>query len=168
MVDQKINVKAAWKAIIGLEIRLITVDIITTTYLSCSPSDVNMYSQHNNIILLIYIIPLVMQDTWEKRLAYLQVTVELIAMSSEKQSTHNQSYAQPVSHLFETAVDIAVQGNMHIRERGRERDNKKCFWLFTIRHGKLGGNTNFVGRGAIQYKLHVAEHTYPWWLLKHA
>ena len=68
-----------------------------------------------------------MQDTWEKRLAYLQVTVELIAMSSEKQSTHNQSYAQPVSHLFETAVDIAVQGTAHTRERegGRERERER-------------------------------------------
>lgn len=66
------------------------------------------------------ITPLV-QDTWEKRLAYLQATVELIAMSSEKQSTHNQSYTQPVSHLFETAVDIAMHG-MNVRERERQRE----------------------------------------------
>ena len=60
--------------------------------------------------LHVYVCILIMQDTWEKRLAYLQVTVELIAMSSKNKSTHNQSYAQPVSHLFETAVDIAMHG----------------------------------------------------------
>ena len=51
-----------------------------------------------------------MQDTWEKRLAYVQVVVELIAKSSENQATHDTSYTEPISHLFETAVDIAVQG----------------------------------------------------------
>ena len=54
------------------------------------------------------------QDTWEKRLSYFQVTVELIAMSSEIPSTHNDdNYSLPVSHLFETVVDIALHG-MHV------------------------------------------------------
>ena len=53
---------------------------------------------------------LYMQDTWEKRLAYIQIVVELIAVSSENKATHNTSYAQPISHLFETALDIAVHG----------------------------------------------------------
>lgn len=51
-----------------------------------------------------------MQDTWEKRLAYIQVVVELIAFSSENKTTHNMCYTEPISHLFETALDIAVHG----------------------------------------------------------
>ena len=36
--------------------------------------------------------------------------MELIAACSERSATHEMSYAEPISHLFETAVDIAVQG----------------------------------------------------------
>ena len=56
--------------------------------------------------------PCYMQDTWEKRLAYIQVVVELIAVSSENKATHNMSYTEPISHLFEAALDIAMQGIM--------------------------------------------------------
>ena len=54
-----------------------------------------------------------LQTTWEKRLAYVQVVVELIAASSERKSTHDKSYTEPISHLFETALDIAVQGTLY-------------------------------------------------------
>ena len=87
-----------------------------------------------------------MQDTWEKRLAYLQVTVELIAMSSEKQSTHNQSYAQPVSHLFETAVDIAVQGTRE-REGGREGGREILLLTVNCQAWQVGWKYKFCWEG---------------------
>lgn len=64
--------------------------------------------------------------------------MELIAACSERSATHEMSYAEPISHLFETAVDIAVQGiytvYMHIYEivsmyvivRERERMSLRC------------------------------------------
>jgi hemolysin-activating ACP:hemolysin acyltransferase len=115
-----------------------------------------MHNQHNNIVTVVGSVIIIMQDTWEKRLAYLQVTVELIAMSSEKQSTHNKSYAQPVSHLFETAVDIAVHG-MHFRERDREREREIAVGM------AIWVEIQILLGGVLQYSTDkFYEHVYPW------
>ena len=50
------------------------------------------------------------QETWEKRLSYIQVVVELVAGASHRKETHSHSYSDPISHLFQTAVDVCVLG----------------------------------------------------------
>lgn len=50
------------------------------------------------------------QETWAKRLSYIQVVVELVADASHRKETHSHSYSDPISHLFQTAVDVCVLG----------------------------------------------------------
>ena len=50
------------------------------------------------------------QETWEKRVSYIQVVVELVGAASHQKKTHIQSYSDPISHLFQTAVDVYVLG----------------------------------------------------------
>ena len=50
------------------------------------------------------------QETWEKRVSYIQVVVELVGAASHQKKTHIQSYSDPISHLFQTAVDVCVLG----------------------------------------------------------
>ena len=50
------------------------------------------------------------QETWEKRVSYIQVVVELVGAASHQKKTHIHSYSDPISHLFQTAVDVCVFG----------------------------------------------------------
>ena len=50
------------------------------------------------------------QETWEKRVSYIQVVVELVGAASHQKKTHIHSYSDPISHLFQIAVDVCVLG----------------------------------------------------------
>ena len=52
------------------------------------------------------------QETWEKRLSYIQGMVELIGSASHIRETHTLGYSDPVTSLFQTVVDVCVNGKL--------------------------------------------------------
>ena len=50
------------------------------------------------------------QETWQKRHSYVETVVWLISQASKKKELHSANYSDAISHLFQTALDLCMQG----------------------------------------------------------
>ena len=50
------------------------------------------------------------QETWQKRHSYIETVVWLISQASKKKELHSANYSDAISHLFQTALDVCMQG----------------------------------------------------------
>lgn len=50
------------------------------------------------------------QDGWEKRYAFLRLLVELLSSASQQKNTQSTSYADIITFLMQTVLDIVVFG----------------------------------------------------------
>lgn len=95
-------------------VRNISYTMYTATWhnlsLSLSYIHIHLIHKYMHTPTTIHISHSCTQETWAKRLSYIQVVVELVADASHRKETHSHSYSDPISHLFQTAVDVCVLG----------------------------------------------------------